>query len=122
MSLPSFRHVMLSESPLLAITQVQPEGQSVPTAGWGLSSHLASHLPPSLPIAISSPSAPLGVRLSVSGELDLRFLVFHLPARPGPPETRSKDMESSEVPPSALARLESTVSILPSAESFTEEV
>src|SRR5258708_12077461 len=67
------------------------------------------------------PLLPFWVRLNISGELVLRFLVFHLPASPGPPETRWKVIESLEVPPSALRRLASRVSILPSSESFSVE-
>src|SRR5262249_31003544 len=118
-SLPSFFQVRSRAlAPFFAIAQVHPEGHNGPVAGWSLPSNLASQAPPSFPIDRLRPSLPFGVRLIVSGELVLRFLVFHLPASPGPPETRWNDMESLEVPPSALTRLESSVSILPSAESF----
>src|SRR5215831_3128008 len=119
MSFPSFFQVRaMPFVPSLAMTHVHPAGHTGPLAGWSLPSNLASQTPPALPTDIVRPSLPFGVKVNVSGELVLRFLVFHFPASPGPPDNRSNVMESWEVPPSALTRLESMLSVLPSLESL----
>src|SRR3954471_17066216 len=68
------------------------------------------------------PSLPFVVRHKVSGELEVILRVFHLPTSPGPPDTRSNVMDSLDVPPSALLRFTSMVSILPSSESLSVPV
>src|SRR5262249_41701527 len=87
-----------------------------------LPSNLASQTPPSLPSDIVRPSLPFGVKVNVCGELVLRFLVFHFPASPGPPDTRWNVTASFDVPPSALTRFCSMTSIDPSPESLTVPV
>src|SRR5262245_33625072 len=52
------------------------------------------------------------------GDPIFRFLVFHLPANPEAPVTRSYTAESLDVSPVALMALESTLRLLPSPESF----
>src|SRR5713226_1966489 len=50
------------------------------------------------------------------------FAVFHLPPKPGPPDTLCNTTVSLEVSPVTIMSLELTVRVLPSAESFTVSV
>src|SRR5262245_51895219 len=89
MTLPSLFHVTSRAlAPLFAITQVQPDGQIGPVAGWSLPSNLAVQVPFSSAKVSVKPSGPLEAIFIVPGEPIFTFFVFHLPAKPAAPETR----------------------------------
>src|SRR6185503_2677095 len=71
---------------------------------------------------MTTPPVPLAAMSITPGELTVTFLVFHLPARPLAPLTRSKVMELFEDEPSAFITLPSTVRVLPSAEILTVSI
>src|SRR6476659_9044003 len=64
------------------------------------------------------PSPPRAAISSVPGELVFIFSALHVPARPGPPESRWKVIVSFDDSPDAFITFDSTVSVLPSSDNF----
>ena len=73
-------------------------------------------------ILIARPSAPEGVNSSTLGDADFMFFVFHLPARPGPPDTRSATSVSSIASPFGFVPFVLTVSVFPSGDNVNVSV
>src|SRR5690242_2253470 len=67
------------------------------------------------------PSSPFGENSHISEET-CTLVDFHLPARPGPPETRSKVALSSIASPLGFLPLVTTFMVLPSAEILVEDI